>query len=132
MANVKFKNGDMVNLSNGEVAKVVRIKKTRFIGEINGMDFDISFNMVKSIVGQEKESEKGKEIDFKDIPQLKSDLKELKKGDFFYIPKETRGKTNCLLFIFDEIKPSGKVVGTNPYTNGKVTIDKNFIFKKVK
>lgn len=104
--------GDKIKLTNGEVCEFVRLKRTKFIGIINGSSYDIPVTMAVECIGKAEKKDK-KTVNIKD----------LNKGDWFYIDKGGR----AILYKFVGIE-NGRVTGENPIDGGKARIDSTFDF----
>lgn len=110
----KLTAGDRVKLTNGDIAEFVRLKRTRFIGTINGTGYDIPVNMFAEILEKADNN-----IDEK--------LKELTGGDYIYY-QDSKGRAILLEFV----KFKGhKIIGRNPISKGKVSIEKSMYIDKV-
>lgn len=105
--------GDKVNLSNGSVAEFIRLKRTKFIGTIDGKSFNIPVDMYVSL---HSEGEK--------TPNA---YMSLCKGEPFYINRG--GK--AVLYIFDHIDQNDKIVGIQPISKGMTRIDNDLFAGKV-
>jgi hypothetical protein len=114
--------GDVVKLTNGEVATFIRIKQTRFLGTINGNVFNIPINMFVDVISKAPIEDIIKKANEKST--VKSNvLDSLKEGDWFYIVQ--RG--NALAFKFVRVQGTS-VIAKNPINNAEVKIGIGFEF----
>jgi hypothetical protein len=103
----KLKTGSKILLKSGEEAIFIRLKQRKFIANINGEGWDIPLENFVKVLEEAKDN-----IEYRN----------LKKGELFYI----NNNGNAELFKFDSIKIARKqerIIGINPITNGKHTID---------
>lgn len=114
----KLNEGDMVKLTNGDVAEFVRLKQKNFVGIMNGKSYNIPVNMFVSVESKVDLKSKAKEQE--------QEYKSLKQNELFYI----NHKGNAVLFKFNEIK-GGKIIGVNPSTNATTRIDTSLFGGKV-
>jgi len=124
------KEGTTVKLKNGQTAIFVRLKQKKFIGTMDGKNYDIPITWYAGIVEKETTPVSEEERIKKCLAELEKiqgfDYHNLIKGELFYINK----KENALLFIFDKIS-GNKVIGINPITNIPAKIDTSFTFTRV-
>lgn len=107
MKNIFFASeGDKILLKNGNVYEFVRIKRTKFIGSKDGLNYDIPLEAFKEIV--EKAPPK----------KINQSYKKLKVNDLFII----KVKDDAILYSFLEIA-NGRIIGINPLNNTKTRID---------
>ncbi|MCT1392050.1 hypothetical protein M4D76_27795 [Peribacillus frigoritolerans] len=98
--------GDKIKLTNDKVCEFVKLKRTKFIGKMDGKAYDIPVQMFVEII--EKAEPK----------KLNQSYKKLKKGELFYIEKNE----SAIVFRFEELK-NGKIIGINPILNSRTRID---------
>ena len=99
--------GDIILLNDGTKCEFVRVKRTRFIGIIDGEGYDIHVNAFDKVIER---------VDY----TVDEDIERLEKGDLFYYSK----KGKAMLLRFEEIDDKGNIVGINPVNKGKVSIFK--------
>jgi len=109
-----LKRGDVVQLSNGEIAQFVRLKQKKFIGIINGKNYDIPVPMFVEVLEKVEEQD------------LSEEYLSLKAGEPFYIEQ----KGNAMLFYFERIE-AGRIIGKNPISGGTARIDVSLYAGKV-
>lgn len=114
----KLNPGDEVRLTNGNIVSFQRLKRTNFLGDMNGKTYDISVSMFVEVVSKvdiaavEKEREHG--------------INSLEKGELFYINQN--GKS--LLFKFNHTTGS-KIIADTIDNKSKATIDLSLYGGKV-
>lgn len=110
---IELREGDKVKLVNGDIAEFVKAKQKKFIGIINNSRYDIPISMLVSI--EEKADQQKKKEESLNL------LGTLKKGDWFYINKDSR----AILFKFEKLE-NKKIIAINPIDNSLTRIDINF------
>jgi hypothetical protein len=106
--------GDVVLLTNGEIAQFGRLKQKKFIGTMNGTSYDIPVTMFQEV------------LERVETPDLSAEYKSLKYNEPFFIEKNG----NALLFFFQRIE-GGRIIGKNPISGGNVRIDVGLYAGKV-
>ncbi|QVK19725.1 hypothetical protein KHQ81_15880 (plasmid) [Mycoplasmatota bacterium] len=96
--------GDKLLLRSHEIVEFIEMKRTNFIGRMNGKNYRIPIMSAIEVVEKAK-------------PKEKFDVTKLKANQYFYI----NHKGIAELFIFKEIK-NNKVVGINPTNQGLYNI----------
>jgi bifunctional DNA-binding transcriptional regulator/antitoxin component of YhaV-PrlF toxin-antitoxin module len=113
---IGLNKGDKVLLTDGSEAIFVRSKQVKFIGTMEGKDFDIPKTMyVKTLEKVKVDSPKEKQD--KNLAKIKL----LKKGDWFYIE---RGN-NAELYKFEELQ-NNTIIGINPIDQTRMKIHVTF------
>lgn len=107
--------GDIIQLVDGQECKFVRLKRTRFIGIIDGEGYDIPVGHFKYVL-----EKNDKDVD--------SEIKELENGDLFYY-KNKNGK--AILLRFKEVDKE-YIIGINPISKSKVKLPKNMYTGSIK
>lgn len=106
--------GSVVELTSGEKAEFIKLKRKNFEGKIDGKLYNIPISLFKKVLEVKEEG-------------INSEYLDLNKGDLFII---NDGKNNALVFKFEEIR-NGRIIGTNPITDAKTRIDTRLFFKKL-
>lgn len=106
--------GDKVKLTDGSIAEFVKLKQKNFDGIIDGKLYNVPVNMFVEV------------IEKADLGSKLNDAQNMTPGEMFYIAKD--GK--ALLFKFERIE-RGKIIGINPVSKGRTTIDMSLFAGKV-
>jgi hypothetical protein len=109
-----LQSGDTVMLTSGKTAAFVRKKKTKFVGIMDGLSYDIPMDMITEVLGKA------------DASRIHSDYKTLKPGEAFYINKS--GKAG--LYFFVKIQ-NNYIIGINPISKTNTRIDSSMYVGKV-
>lgn len=111
----KLQPGDKIKLTTGQEAEFVRLKKTRFVGLILGVSYDIPITMFDRVLEKAAPAPESPKVTGVDIAP------KLKPGDWFYINNRNRAE----VYIFKEIHGT-KIIGLVPFDNQAVRIDMGF------
>jgi hypothetical protein len=102
--------GDTVICSNGNQYEFIRMKRDKFIGKRNGVNYDIPAAMFESV------KHKAAKETF--------DTSSLKEGDLFYI---LNSKQQPILFSFKYAISSTRIMAINPVTSTSMRIDNDLV-----
>lgn len=111
--------GSIIELYNGKKATFKRMKRSKFVAEMDGKLYDIPVQAFGKII----------EVKHEVVEEVKNEeWKTLKEGEFFYILEQR--KSYALLFKFKGIVRN-KIIGINPINNTEVKIDPALFVGKV-
>jgi len=113
-----LKSGDKVKLKSGQIAEFVKLNQKKFVGNIEGVGYNIPIVSIESIVEKVDQTKK--------LEEKINVLSQLKKGDWFYINKNG----NALAFKFERFEGK-RIIGINPISNATTKIDVNFEIGKI-
>ena len=110
----QLNQGDIIELTDGDECEFVRLKQKKFIGIMNGKTYDIPVNMFVKVI--------------KKAESIEDKLANLEEGELFYIQGNSG---RAYLYKFLRLK-GNKIIGINPISKTKTTIDRDMYVGKVK
>jgi len=102
----KLTTGDKIKLTTGEECEFVRLKRTRFIGIVDGKGYDIHVNSFDEVI---------EEVD----QNVDEKIQDLEKGDLFYYISNSG---DPMLLKFDGMKDEDIIKGINPISKGTIRL----------